>query len=104
LPALAAAAARDAQRQRQADSAPPPVEKPAPAGLAPAGLVAALASNAGSIAAQTGTVASEQMQFAARARAAIPEGLRDFVDSADHARMLVLAVLASKVPEVEAGQ
>jgi hypothetical protein len=34
----------------------------------------------------------------------IPEGLRDFVDSADHARTLILAVLTSKVPEVEATQ
>ena len=34
------------------------------------------------------------------ARDAVPEGLRDFVQSADHAVRLVLVVLASKVPEV----
>ena len=38
------------------------------------------------------------------ARDAIPEGLRDFVESADHARALMLVVLASKVPEVLAEQ
>ena len=39
-----------------------------------------------------------------RLRASIPEPLRDFVDSADHARALMLVVLASKVPEVQAAQ
>ena len=38
------------------------------------------------------------------ARVAIPEGLRDFVESADHARALVLVVLASKSPDVLAEQ
>jgi Zn-dependent protease with chaperone function len=103
LPVLAAAAARDAARLRQADAAlssadPLPV---AAAALAP---MAALAGSAAAIAAQAGTIATEQVRYAERVRAAIPQGLRDFVDSADHARTLVLAVLLSKVPQVEAAQ
>ncbi len=105
LPALAAAAARDAQRQRQQDAAtvmPPAQEvRPVAAGVAP---VAALASEAAAIAAQAGTIANEQVRYAERVRASIPEPLRDFVDSADHARALTLAVLVSKVPEVQAKQ
>jgi Zn-dependent protease with chaperone function len=101
LPALAAAAARDAQRLRQADasaapSTPPPLRATAP--------VAALASDAAAIAAQAGTIATEQVQYAQQARASIPEPLRDFVDSADHARVLVLALLVSRSGEVEAAQ
>jgi Zn-dependent protease with chaperone function len=108
LPALAAAAARDAQRQRQMDAMPAPAEA-RPAATAPAiggaaRMAVALATGAGAIAAQAGTISSEQVQLAERARAAIPEGLRDFIDSADHARTLILAVLTSKVPEVEAAQ
>jgi hypothetical protein len=45
-------------------------------------------------------MASENVRYAQSARDAVPEGLRDFVQSADHARALVLVVLASKVPEV----
>jgi Zn-dependent protease with chaperone function len=104
LPALAAAAARDALRQRQEDAStvPPAVEPRAtPAGIAP---VAAFASEAATIAAQAGTIANEQVRYAERVRASIPEPLRDFVDSADHARALTLAVLVSKVPEVQAAQ
>jgi Zn-dependent protease with chaperone function len=104
LRTLAAAAARDAQRQRQEDAAavsPAPDARPVPAGIAP---VAALASEAASIAAQAGTIATEQVRYAERVRASIPEPLRDFVDSADHARSLILAVLISKVPDVQAGQ
>jgi Zn-dependent protease with chaperone function len=103
LPALAAAAARDALRQRQEDaSAIPAVPEPrAAAAIAPA---AAFASEAAAIAAQAGTIANEQVRYAERVRASIPEPLRDFVDSADHARALTLAVLVSKVPDVEAAQ
>ncbi len=101
LPALAAAAARDAQRLRQADaSAAPAAPQPARA-IAPA---AALASHAAAIAAQAGTIATEQVQYAQQARASIPEPLRDFVDSADHARVLVLALLVSRSGEVQAAQ
>src|SRR6188508_1323556 len=105
LPALAAAAARDAQRQRQQDAAtvmPPAQEtRPLVTGVAP---VAALASEAAAIAAQAGTIANEQVRYAERVRASIPEPLRDFVDSADHARALTLAVLVSKVPDVQVKQ
>ena len=61
---------------------------------------AALASEAAAIAAQAGTIATEQVRYAEQARASIPEGVREFVDSADHARALTLALLVSKVPEV----
>ncbi|HET9864289.1 MAG TPA: M48 family metallopeptidase [Steroidobacteraceae bacterium] len=105
LPALAAAAARDAQRQRQADSATMPggqaAREPA-AGIA--GPVAALASEAAVIAAQAGTIANEQVRYAEQVRAGLPEELRDFVDSADHARALMLAVLTSRTPDVQARQ
>jgi len=74
LPALAAAAARDAQRQRQQDAAtvmPPAQEtRPLVTGVAP---VAALASEAAAIAAQAGTIANEQVRYAERVRASIPE-------------------------------
>jgi hypothetical protein len=56
------------------------------------------------IAALAGTIANENVRYAENARVAIPEGLRDFVDSADHARALMLVVLASKIPEVQAEQ
>ena len=106
LPALAAAAARDAQRQRQADyriraGARPSRRARRSGGAVPA---AALASEAATIAAQAGTLANEQVRYAERVRASIPEALRDFVDSADHARALILAVLVSKVPDVQVAQ
>src|SRR6188768_2644127 len=63
LPALAAAAARDAQRQRQQDAStvlPTTQEaRPLAAGVAPA---TALASDAAAIAAQAGTIANEQVR------------------------------------------
>jgi len=101
LPALAAAAARDAQRLRQADSGFASGEAEASAQAARPSPVSALGTNAAVIAAQAGTIATEQVQYAQRVRSAIPEGLRDFIDSADHARTLVLAVLVSKVPEAQ---
>jgi Zn-dependent protease with chaperone function len=104
LPVLAAAAARDAQRQRQQDAAtvlPTQQERPAPVGAGP---VAALASEAAAIAAQAGTIANQQVRYAERVRASIPEPLRDFVDSADHARALTLAVLMSREPDVQTRQ
>ncbi|HET7809305.1 MAG TPA: M48 family metalloprotease [Steroidobacteraceae bacterium] len=103
LPALAAAAARDAQRQRQADAGFQRGEAEAGTSARPMP-VTELATNAAVIAAQAGTIASEQVQYAQRVRSAIPEGLRDFIDSADHARTLVLAVLLSKIPEAQAVQ
>ena len=102
LPARAAEAARSALRQRQADvtqSGAP--ARPAATGGVFAGVQhAALASEAAAIAAQAGTLATEQVRYAEQARASIPEGVREFVDSADHARALTLALLVSKVPEV----
>jgi Zn-dependent protease with chaperone function len=107
LPARAAAAAREAQRLRQleASSTGPAARAPREAVSAHAAMpMAALASEAASIAAQAGTIASEQVRYAAQVREAIPEGVREFVDSADHARALTLAVLVSKTPEVQAAQ
>jgi Zn-dependent protease with chaperone function len=105
LPALAAAAARDAQRLRQQDIAASGtvaqhVRPPSGAAVP----VAALASQAAAIAAQAGTIATEQVRYAEQVRASIPEEVREFVDSADHARALTLAVLVSRTPDVEAAQ
>ena len=103
LPARAAEAARAALRQRQADATQSTAPaRPAATGgaFAQAQPHAALASQAAAIAAQAGTIATEQVRYAERARASIPEGVREFVDSADHARALTLALLVSKVPEV----
>lgn len=61
-------------------------------------------NSAALIAAQAGTIADQQVRYAEHARSLIPEGLRDFVDSAEHARALVLAVLTSKVADVQAAQ
>jgi Zn-dependent protease with chaperone function len=102
LPALAAEAARDAERQRAADTS----RTPRPADEAGADAFSSTpdrsvgGSVAHGIAALAGTMASENVRYAQSARDAVPEGLRDFVQSADHARALVLVVLASKVPEV----
>ena len=105
LAALAAAAARDAQRQRQEDAAQPSSEAqtggPIASGRVP---TVAFASDAAIIAGQAGTIANEQVGYAEQVRAGIPEVLRDFVDSADHARVLMLAVLTSAAPEVQASQ
>ena len=103
LPARAAEAARSAMRQRQADAtqSTAPARPAATGGEFAQGMPhAALASQAAAIAAQAGTIATEQVRYAERARASIPEGVREFVDSADHARALTLALLVSKVPEV----
>jgi Zn-dependent protease with chaperone function len=110
LPKLAAEAARDSERQRADDAARPTAFGQASAGptVASAFMPAADRSIRGDaphdIAALAGTIASENVRYAENARVAIPEGLRDFVDSADHARALMLVVLASKVPEVQAEQ
>jgi hypothetical protein len=102
LPALAAEAARSAQRLRQQDIAASGTvaqqPRPATGGMAP---VAALANEAAAIAAQAGTIATEQVRYAEQVRASIPEEVREFVDSADHARALTLAVLVSRTPDVQ---
>lgn len=103
LRALAAEAARDAERQRAADTTRvpgPTVDAAGAAAFRPAADRSVRGSVAHGIAALTGTMASENVRYAQSARDAIPEDLRDFVQSADHARALVLVVLASKVPEV----
>jgi Zn-dependent protease with chaperone function len=102
LPALAAEAARDAERQRAADTSPipRPADDPGAAAFTPAPDRSVRGSAAHGIAALAGTMASENVRYAQSAREAVPEGLREFVQSADHARALVLVVLASKVPDV----
>jgi Zn-dependent protease with chaperone function len=109
LPKLAAEAARDADRQRADDAARPArfgpdIASPGAFAPAPAGDRSIRGHVAHDIAALAGTIANENVRYAENARMAIPEGLRDFVDSADHARALMLVVLASKVPEVQAEQ
>jgi len=113
LPALAAQAARDSERQRAEDAARLPHSEPGGA-LASAAASASAFSPAGErsvrghaphdIAALAGTIAHENVRYAENARLAIPEGLRDFVDSADHARALMFVVLASKSPDVRVEQ
>jgi Zn-dependent protease with chaperone function len=102
LPALAAEAARDAERQRAADTSriPQSADDAGAAAFMPASDRSVRGSAAHSIAALAGTMASENVRYAQSARDAVPEGLREFVQSADHARALVLVVLASKVPDV----
>jgi Zn-dependent protease with chaperone function len=106
LKALAAEAARDSERQRADDAGRAPRSQPEGA----AGAFTQVSERsirgaaANGIAALAGTMASENVRYAENARLAIPEGLRDFVESADHARALVLVVLASKSPDVLAAQ
>jgi len=102
LPALAAEAARDAERQRAADTSriPQSADDAGAAAFMPAPDRSVRGSAAHGIAALAGTMASENVRYAQSARDAVPEGLREFVQSADHARALVLVVLASKVPDV----
>ena len=106
LTVLAAAAARDSERQRADDASRAPRSQPedATGAYAQAAERSIRGSAAHGIAALAGTIASENVRYAESARLAIPEGLRDFVESADHARALVLVVLASKIPEVLAEQ
>jgi Zn-dependent protease with chaperone function len=107
LPKLAADAARDSERQRADDSARPSgfaTDAANTSALARAADHSIRGHAAHDIAALAGTIAHENVRYAENARVAIPEALRDFVDSADHARALMLVVLASKIPEVQAGQ
>ncbi|HEU5133999.1 MAG TPA: M48 family metallopeptidase [Steroidobacteraceae bacterium] len=106
LPALAAQAARDSERQRAEDAARPRAQPDAAVAgaYAPLGDRSVRGHAPQNIAALAGTIASENVRYAENARVAIPEGLRDFVDSADHARALMFVVLASKSPDVRAEQ
>jgi hypothetical protein len=111
LPALAAAAVRDSERLLAADAARAPSSTPdisaAAAGLAPFAPRAQPridAPAAHDIAALAGTMGDEQVRYAEGARLAIPGELRNFVESPDQARALILVVLLSQVPEVLAEQ
>jgi Zn-dependent protease with chaperone function len=108
LPALAAEAARDAERLRAADAGIHAGETPAPRGSAsPFGGLErplGLALGAGGLIAQVGTLDTEHVRYGETARLAIPDELRDFADSADHARALLLAMLASRDPGVRVHQ
>ncbi|MEJ0086900.1 MAG: M48 family metallopeptidase [Pseudomonadota bacterium] len=111
LPALAAAAVRDSERLLAEDAAQAPRSAQTNAdtavGFAPSAQLAETrvdAPSAHDIAALAGTIGSEQVRYAADARVAIPEALRSFVESPDHARALTLLTLLSKVPEVLAEQ
>ena len=111
LPALAAAAMRDAERLRAADAAQSPKRAPAVpesvAALAPLAQLVETRVNtptARDIAATAGTIGDEQVRYAESARVAIPEELRNFVESPDQARALTLLALLSKSPEVLAEQ
>ena len=107
LPALAADAARDSERQRADDAGAAPRSPPQAAGtsaFASAGDQSIRGSAAHDIAALTGTIANENVRYAENARVAIPEGLREFTESGDHARALVLVVLIAKDPDVLAEQ
>jgi Zn-dependent protease with chaperone function len=92
LPALAAAAIRDSERLRAADASQSPLSQLTETRVS--------APAAHEIAALAGTIGDQQVRYAEGARIAIPEGLRNFAESADHARALMLLVLLSKVPEV----
>jgi Zn-dependent protease with chaperone function len=106
LPKLAAEAAHDSERQRADDAARPLGAGPDATinAFTPAADRSVRGHAAFDIAALAGTIANENVRYAENARVAIPEGLRDFVDSADHARALMLVVLASQIPEVRAEQ
>ncbi|HEU4778729.1 MAG TPA: M48 family metallopeptidase [Steroidobacteraceae bacterium] len=103
LTALAAQAASDSERQRAEDAGRAPGPGPDAArasGFSPVTERGVRGHAPHDIAALAGTIASENVRYAETARVAIPEGLRNFVDSADHARALMLAVLTSKNPMV----
>ena len=100
LPALAAEAARDADRLRSADAGIGAGTRASrDAAGAPFGALSrplALALGAGQLTGQVGALEDEHVHYAAGARLAIPEALREFADSADHARALLLALLISR--------
>jgi hypothetical protein len=109
LPALAAEAARDAERLRAADASlgagaqrePAPAQNPFGALERPMALALGAA---GSLTRRVGGLEDEHVRYAQGARLAIPSELREFADSADHARALVLALLASRDPHIRARQ
>jgi Zn-dependent protease with chaperone function len=109
LPRLAQEAARDAERLRAADAAFGADAKQAAKNEDhdPFGALArplGLALGTGGLTDQVGGLATEHLQYAATARLAIPPELREFPDSADHARALVLSLLVSRAPAVRERQ
>ena len=99
LPALAAAAARDARAATPADAASAPDHAPSRRARTPGGAVpaAALASEAARPSRRRPARSPTSRCVTRNAGApGIPEPLREFVDSADHARALVLALLVSQ--------
>jgi Zn-dependent protease with chaperone function len=108
LPALAAEAARDAERLRAADADSAAAGPRAPAGRNPLGALerpVSLALGAlGTLTDQVGELQDGHVRYAEAARLAIPQELREFADSADRARALLLALLASREPDVRARQ
>jgi len=110
LPALAADAARDAERLRLADAnvgagaGGQPQPRPAQALGALARPIGLALGGLDQVAGQVGALEDEHVRYAETARLAIPEALREFADSADHARALVLALLASRDPDVRERQ
>jgi Zn-dependent protease with chaperone function len=108
LPALAAEAARDAERLRAADAAfgtEAQDEGPPRSGNAFAALERplALALGAGGLAAQVGSLDSEHVHYAEAARLAMP-AMMNHTDSTDHARVLLLSLLLSREPSVRVRQ
>jgi Zn-dependent protease with chaperone function len=107
LPALAAEAARDAERLLSSDSALGTGTRTPQGAVEPFGALArplALALGAGQLTGQVGALEDHHVDYAAGARLAIPEALREFADSTDHARALILALLISRDPAVRALQ
>jgi Zn-dependent protease with chaperone function len=109
LPALAAEAARDAERLRAADASrgaagqPQSARPQPPFGALERPLSLALGA-AGTLTDRVGGLEDEHVRYAEGARLAIPAELREFADSADHARALLLAMLVSREPALRARQ
>lgn len=100
LPRLAAAAASQAERLRQAESArvyASPTN--APTKSLPH-TPRAVSADAGRIVALTGTIGAEQVHYAEGVRTAIVGTVHLFADSSDHARALMFALLVSRNPQV----
>jgi hypothetical protein len=106
LPALAAQATLDAERQRAEDESTTGLRRET--GLTSGFMTPAQNELSGStgqgIAALAGTMAADNVRYAEQARIAMPQSLREFADSADHARALMLAMLASQISEVRGEQ
>jgi Zn-dependent protease with chaperone function len=98
LPALAAEAARDAERTRLA---PELADAPVTSGFA---LAPADTAAGARVAALAGTFDETQQRYAREARRSIPETLHAFADSPDAARVLLFALLRGADDAVAARQ